>query len=119
MGPGAEPVEEDYFQDEPVNVAKRFVGVAGGSGGGTKQRGWARRRENIDWVGRLVAEGEMWVSGVGVCVCVCGCLEGWRSGGLWVQRSWYQGTSRERQEGNMRENSNGNLRVTVEISLSL
>lgn len=68
MGPGAEPVEEDYFQDEPVNVAKRFVGVAGE---GTKRRGWARRRENNDWVGRSVGgQGEMWVSGV--CVGVGG-----------------------------------------------
>lgn len=44
-------------------------------GGGTKQRGWARRRENNDWVGRLAAEGEMWVSGVCVCAGV------WRDGG--------------------------------------
>lgn len=114
MGPGAEPVEEDYFQDEPVNVAKRFVGVAGGRGG-TKQREWARRRENIDWVGRLVAEGEMWVSGV--CVCAGVWRDGGRAGcgfsavGIRVQA----GKAGGKYEGN----SNGNLRVTVEISLSL
>lgn len=109
MGPGAEPVEEDYFQDEPVNVAKRFVGVAGE---GPKRRGWARRRENIDWVGRLVARVRCGCQG---CVWV---LEGWRSGGCGFSAVGIR-VRAGKAGGKYEENSNGNLWVTLEISLSL